>query len=282
MSWPKPDISRVVKANFDPNQPRVPRGNPDGGQWTSVGGASPRIRIAQNVPPEEERDFEDASPASEAELAALNAEGQELIRRVREIDPTWSPRESLFDPTHIDGQIAAARGERDEAEARLRELGQLSAEDLAEAVFHRDRDLLGDPLLSHGNNVVAVCRANGMPSIGANFGAPGPLYTPRDGAGVMGLRAGLIEDDPNLGEGGNLGEMPLNALFHAETTSLLRAARANGGTLEGEDVEVYVRGEICNNCRAILPKVIKRLGNPTVRFKDRRGYYGTIRDGKWQ
>lgn len=27
------------KANFDPNQPRVPRGNPDGGQWTDVSGA---------------------------------------------------------------------------------------------------------------------------------------------------------------------------------------------------------------------------------------------------
>jgi len=26
------------KANFDPNQPRVPRGNPDGGQWTGEGG----------------------------------------------------------------------------------------------------------------------------------------------------------------------------------------------------------------------------------------------------
>jgi hypothetical protein len=25
-------LARVAKANFDPNQPRVPRGNPDGGQ----------------------------------------------------------------------------------------------------------------------------------------------------------------------------------------------------------------------------------------------------------
>ncbi len=29
---------RALKANFNPNQPRVPRGNPDGGQWTSGGG----------------------------------------------------------------------------------------------------------------------------------------------------------------------------------------------------------------------------------------------------
>ncbi|MGA7458272.1 MAG: hypothetical protein WBW51_13265 [Methyloceanibacter sp.] len=31
-------LERVFKANFDPNQPRVPAGNPDGGQWTSTGG----------------------------------------------------------------------------------------------------------------------------------------------------------------------------------------------------------------------------------------------------
>lgn len=45
--------ARALKANFNPNQPRVPRGNPDGGQWTDAGGggggASPgasRTRVA--------------------------------------------------------------------------------------------------------------------------------------------------------------------------------------------------------------------------------------------
>ncbi|MGK2921792.1 MAG: hypothetical protein ACSLE4_03230 [Methyloceanibacter sp.] len=28
----------AVEAKFDPNQPRVPAGNPDGGQWTDAGG----------------------------------------------------------------------------------------------------------------------------------------------------------------------------------------------------------------------------------------------------
>lgn len=31
-------VKRRFKANFDPSQPRVPAGNPDGGQWTSEGG----------------------------------------------------------------------------------------------------------------------------------------------------------------------------------------------------------------------------------------------------
>ena len=40
------------KANFDPNQPRVPRGSAEGGQWTKVPGwASGRTRLAQSLPP---------------------------------------------------------------------------------------------------------------------------------------------------------------------------------------------------------------------------------------
>jgi hypothetical protein len=34
------------KAGFNPNQPRVPAGNPDGGQWTSEGGDTTRARLA--------------------------------------------------------------------------------------------------------------------------------------------------------------------------------------------------------------------------------------------
>jgi hypothetical protein len=273
-------LARVVKANFDPNQPRVPRGNPDGGQWTPGGGGGGRVRLAQNIPPEEERDFEDGNPASEAELAAIEVERLELMRRVREIDPTWNPKESLFDPNHIEGQIAAARGERDEAEARLRELGQ-SPEDLAADFRQIERDLFGNELLSPDHDVVSVCRVDGLPSIGVNSDAPGSAYTPEDFSRAMGMRTVIRQDEPDIGSPHNLGQMPLNALFHAETTSLLRAAKENGGTLEGKEVDVYVDGEICNNCDSILPHVVRRLGNPTVRFTDRTGYVGTIRNGDW-
>jgi hypothetical protein len=33
-------VNRRYKANFNPDQPRVPAGNPDGGQWTSEGGGN--------------------------------------------------------------------------------------------------------------------------------------------------------------------------------------------------------------------------------------------------
>ena len=64
-------LREAVKANFDPNQPRVPAGNPDGGQWTDAGGGtggrlpsgpgtlldvgdseSERVRLAQSDPPD--------------------------------------------------------------------------------------------------------------------------------------------------------------------------------------------------------------------------------------
>lgn len=32
-------LARSVEAKFNPNQPRVPAGNPDGGQWIDAGGA---------------------------------------------------------------------------------------------------------------------------------------------------------------------------------------------------------------------------------------------------
>ena len=31
-------LARAFKAGFNPNQPRVPAGNPDGGEWTGSGG----------------------------------------------------------------------------------------------------------------------------------------------------------------------------------------------------------------------------------------------------
>jgi hypothetical protein len=47
-------LALLLKANFSPAQPRVPRGNPDGGQWTRVGGLDGEtsvepLRVGQQV-----------------------------------------------------------------------------------------------------------------------------------------------------------------------------------------------------------------------------------------
>jgi len=45
---------RALKYGYNPDQPRVPRGNPDGGQWTTDGNGNPvvqrRVRLAGDVP----------------------------------------------------------------------------------------------------------------------------------------------------------------------------------------------------------------------------------------
>jgi len=40
----------ALKAGFKPDQPRVPKGNPSGGQWTAEGGGSDRSRGRQRGP----------------------------------------------------------------------------------------------------------------------------------------------------------------------------------------------------------------------------------------
>jgi hypothetical protein len=43
------------KANFDPDQPRVPRGHPDGGRWTRIAGLSAKDRCIEKCYPLLER-----------------------------------------------------------------------------------------------------------------------------------------------------------------------------------------------------------------------------------
>ena len=39
-------LDGLVERRYRPDQPRVPAGNPDGGQWTTVGGSGDRARTA--------------------------------------------------------------------------------------------------------------------------------------------------------------------------------------------------------------------------------------------
>jgi len=41
-------LVRAVEAKFDPNQPRVPAGDPDGGQWTDAGGGTAESSAESN------------------------------------------------------------------------------------------------------------------------------------------------------------------------------------------------------------------------------------------
>jgi len=86
---------------------------------------------------------------------------------------------------------------------------------------------------------------------------------------------------PEIAGIANLGHIPKNAFFHAETTVLPRAAHDYGGSLAGRTLHVVVDRVMCRSCERILPKVGLEIGNPTVTFTDYTGRTRTMRDGQW-
>jgi hypothetical protein len=117
------------KANFNPDQPRVPAGNPDGGQWTgdetSPGRSDPRI--ITDAPPGEQIGARYASrrlssrtvlingqvhiltPGQAATLESLQARSDATIARIRQVEPNWMPTPSVYRTP--DGLIATVRAE---------------------------------------------------------------------------------------------------------------------------------------------------------------------------
>jgi len=199
------------RSHFNPNQPRVPAGNPDGGQWTATGGGlGTRLAAADKPRP--------------GRFALVLEVIKRLIEAYRSENGLW--------------------------------------------------DLFG-----HEEGTVAWTEFNGTDIYGSSSGLP--TYTRVDRAAALEMRNILVQKYPELKGRDNIGQMPINAIFHAETTVLLRAARANGGTLAGRTLEVFVDGRLCNNCKPVLPKVGLELGNPTVTFIDHTGKSLTMRNGKW-
>jgi hypothetical protein len=142
---------------FNPNQPRVPAGNSDGGQWTSTGGGfgqpviippnrslthddqvlsdavadpiMPWGRYAQNVirpggtgtrgraAPR----FPGAEPGQLARLEVAEAREEQAIARVREREPVWKPTPGFYN-NGIESAIRRSNDRTLEAEHRLIEL----------------------------------------------------------------------------------------------------------------------------------------------------------------
>ena len=122
-------IARARK-HYNPNQPRVPAGNPEGGRWTGGGssGGGPRSEHAQLRPRRLPGGYRiiavrayEATPAQEARLDITAAQARALVREVQRRDPTWKPRPSLYEG--VEGQILANQSEAQQGRARLRELG---------------------------------------------------------------------------------------------------------------------------------------------------------------
>ncbi|MGL4322723.1 MAG: hypothetical protein ACRCTD_01685, partial [Beijerinckiaceae bacterium] len=104
---------------YNPDQPRVPAGNPDGGQWVSISAgweqeANARGRAARHWP--------GASPRQQAELTSVQLTANRLMAEVRARDRNWRPGPGISSDT-IEGAIGRANAVANEAQLRLRELG---------------------------------------------------------------------------------------------------------------------------------------------------------------
>jgi hypothetical protein len=290
------------KTNFNPNQPRVPAGSRDGGQWTSVeGGGADRQgsndpRILSDAAPDEEWQpgaqyasnrpslsrFPNATPAQHARFAAAEVRTNSALDQIRQIDPAWEPRvSSLTVPRSIEGAIAHAEARAQAAEVRLRELASESHGRLLESyrANNATTDLFGRRW-DRAQNTVAVATPDAQRLFfGVNSHAP--TFTDRDAGIARRTVDSMLLQFPETMSRDNIGSGPNNSVYHAEATVLLRMRDAFGGTLAGRELHVTVDRPICSSCRLVLPRLGTQLGNPTVSYYDGNGLQGIMKRGEW-
>ena len=296
---------RALKHGFNPDQPRVPRGNPDGGQWmrvavSSSSRAGSRGRYGANFP--------GATYGQQVRLDLEIARTENALRKVRQYDPTWKPSvESLTTPGSIEGAIRNAEARAQQAENYLNQLrtgigGNLGPPLDVRVTQYRQAtsnifdgeawigayraannmpDLFGRPSWSNDKGTVAVTEIDGKLYFGINSGAPG--YTTGDQKEADNWRWVLKDKYPNELRTKNIGSVPNDSFYHAESNLLMRAARENNGTLEGRTIDVHTDREICGpSCMKVLPKLGIELGNPRVTFIGPNGTRRTMKDGDWE
>jgi len=72
---------KALKYGFNPDQPRVPRGQPEGGRWTGDGSSSGGIRLAGEIPTGDSPEFpKERPPTSQQRSAALRVAARLLAR----------------------------------------------------------------------------------------------------------------------------------------------------------------------------------------------------------
>lgn len=95
----------MLKAGFRLDQPRVPEGSPDSGQWTDEGVVRVSRRVTGSGPIRVGNRWLNPTPAQEVRLATSFAEMRAALRDVRKVDSRWKPTPQLYET--VEGQIAA-------------------------------------------------------------------------------------------------------------------------------------------------------------------------------
>ena len=165
------------ESKYSPSQPRVPRGNPDGGQWTDGGGGgSPTLnptdganrkpgiddpRVISDPDPESVRAGDryaqgnrrgggtvringqtyELTPGQATRLTLAQARAEDTAARVRNIDPEWKPSPSFYQSP--DGLIRKYESDAAQAQARINELSRARQIDLLEQE-HRGGHAIGE------------------------------------------------------------------------------------------------------------------------------------------
>jgi hypothetical protein len=72
------EFGRLAGLKYNPNQPRVPAGNPDGGQWTTVGGRGEATRLSDDFSNQQLTRLVDVIRVCIAESVALSTDNTGL------------------------------------------------------------------------------------------------------------------------------------------------------------------------------------------------------------
>lgn len=123
-------VRRALGLKYRPDQPRVPAGNPDGGQWTDDDSDIPRVLVdrAQWASGRSRAPtrvliagrWQQLTPGQSARLALAEARARDALARIGERDPNWRP--TPFIAQGVEAHIRGIEGEAREAQARFREL----------------------------------------------------------------------------------------------------------------------------------------------------------------
>jgi hypothetical protein len=110
-------------AKYSPDQPRVPAGNRDGGQWANGEGSNSDVSAARRGGPRS-----GGTLSQMVRLDAARARSEHALNRVRELDPDWKPTPSFERINSMEGVIGRREAEAREADARYIELLRAGAD----------------------------------------------------------------------------------------------------------------------------------------------------------
>jgi hypothetical protein len=214
----------LSEQKYRSDQPRVPAGSREGGQWTDAGGGGGggRVgggindhRIISDATPDPVRPGSqyaqrrrggttrvlvngrqlEATPAQAARLTVVEAQARDAIRRVHALDPNWKPAPSFRDT--VEGEIAAIHAEAREAQARLSDLARVgigTGPYAGESIPARDPGKVFTAVERNAINSIGLetgCHTCGVTKPGTKYGNFVPDHQPPSALNFLGRQQRL-------------------------------------------------------------------------------------------